>query len=62
MSKSRLVQFKIADDDWEIIHYVGLKQFVVYKNNIVARELHNIYKTEADAMVALLNIFRKEIK
>ena len=57
---SKLVIFKIGKTRWEIIHYVGLEQFVVYRNDIKAKGLHlpNEFETEAHAMFAILKTYQ----
>ena len=59
-TKSGLVIYKIGKTHWEIIHYVGLEKFVVYKNSRVARGLYlpNDFDTEGGAMMAILKTLK----
>ena len=57
---SKLVKFKIGRTEWEVIHYVGLKYFCVYKNAILAKNLYlpNEFETESHAMLAILKTYQ----
>ena len=57
---SKLVIFKIGKTHWEIIHYVGLDKFVVYKNSKIAEDLYisNDFDTEGGAMLAILKTYQ----
>lgn len=56
----RLIKFKIGETKWEIIHYVGLNYFCVYKNDKLAKDLYmnNEFCTEGGAQLAILKTYQ----
>lgn len=54
------MNFKIGKTKWQIIHYVGLGFFTVYRNGKKAKGLHmgNDFEGESEAMLAILKYYQ----
>lgn len=54
------MKFRIGKTKWEIIHYVVLDVFTVYRNDKKAEKLYmkNDFETEAQAMFAILKEYQ----